>query len=116
MRRSVAEALRHRPLFFEPVPSPARSSAERRARDLDAIAQLVGSVERIDTLDVPDLVDENHEGRPYYRSIESRQFARSLQERTGREVVVNKVVAHLPSASALRSWAEETVGSGLKHL
>lgn len=113
--RTLIEALPHHPLFFEPVPPAVRLSSPRLEERIEAIAKVVAAVPRVDALDVPELVDENHEGRPYYRSGDSREFATVLGRRTGREIVVNKVVAHLPSTEALVRWTEETVARGIHH-
>jgi 5,10-methylenetetrahydrofolate reductase len=79
------------------------------------IVRLLGAVPRLDAIDVPELIDENHDGRPYYRSGDTRGFAKRLADQVQRDVVVNKVVAHLPSAEAVGTWAEETIGRGLRH-
>jgi 5,10-methylenetetrahydrofolate reductase len=115
MARALREALHDLPLFFEPVPPTARSPATRAAAIVEAVAALVAGVPRVDALDIPELVDENHEGRPLYRSADPRAFARTVSERAGREVVVNKVVAHLTSGAEVAQWAEETVGLGIRH-
>jgi 5,10-methylenetetrahydrofolate reductase len=116
MHRRFVDALAHRPLLFEPVPPSARASAEKAQALLEELARLVGTVERVDAVDVPELVDENHDGRPYYRSGDIRAFAHGISERTGCEAIVNKVVAHMPSADALAEWARETVGRGVPHV
>lgn len=116
MPRALRDALRDVPLFFEPVPPTARAPPARAAAAVEAVADLVAAVPRIDALDVPELVDENHEGRPLYRSADPRVFARTLAERTGREAVVNKVVAHLADAAEVERWARETVAAGLRHV
>jgi 5,10-methylenetetrahydrofolate reductase len=116
MHRRFREALARRPLLFEPVPPSARASPEKSLALLEELARLVGRVERVDAIDVPELVDENHDGRPYYRSGDIRGFAHGLSERTGCEAIVNKVVAHLPSADALAEWARETVERGVPHV
>jgi 5,10-methylenetetrahydrofolate reductase len=116
MARALAYALGNVPLFFEPVPPTARGSPARAAATVEALVALVAAVPRIDALDIPELVDENHEGRPLYRSADPRSFARTVAERTGREAVVNKVVAHLPSGAAVERWAQETVELGLRHV
>lgn len=115
MVRSLSEALRSSPLLFEPVPPPARTPAHRVEERTAALARLVESVPRVDGLDIPELVDENHEGQPHYRSGDLRAYARALAERTGREVILNKVVAYVPDAAALERWARETVEAGLRH-
>jgi 5,10-methylenetetrahydrofolate reductase len=113
MPRPLVDALRSSPLFFEPVPPPARTPAHRAEERATALVRLIGSVARVDAIDIPELVDENHEGRPYYRSGDVRVFGRAVAEQTGREVIVNKVVAHLQSVAALEGWAEETVKAGV---
>ncbi|MCI4339555.1 MAG: hypothetical protein L3J68_04405 [Thermoplasmata archaeon] len=116
MVRPLAEALRGTPLFFEPVPPSSRAKPTRAAAEVDAVVELVRSIPRIDALDVPELVDENHEGRPLYRTADPREYGRVLAERTGREAVVNKVVAHLENPEAIERWAAETVRMGIRHV
>jgi len=115
MVRPLSEALRASPLLFEPVPSPARTPAHRVEERTAAVARLIENVPRVDAIDIPELVDENHEGQPHYRSGDLPAYARTLTERTGREVILNKVVAHLADAKALERWAQETVERGIRH-
>ena len=114
--RPLADALRDTPLFFEPVPPSSRAKPARASAEIEAVIALVRANARIDALDIPELVDENHEGRPLYRTADPREYGRVLAERTGREVVVNKVVAHLESPEAIERWASETVRMGLRHV
>jgi 5,10-methylenetetrahydrofolate reductase len=116
MGRPLREALRDTPLFFEPVPPSSRAKAARAAAEVEGVVALVNANPRIDALDVPELVDENHEGRPLYRTEDPRHYGRVLAERTGREVVVNKVVAHLENPEAIERWATETVRMGIRHV
>lgn len=113
MPHSLAKELRSRPLFFEPVPPPARSTGPRIEAMASALADILRRTPRVCALDVPELVDENHDGRPYYRSIDPRAFARDVAGRCGVHAIVNKVVAHLEHADAVRAWAEETVRRGI---
>ncbi len=115
-RTPLADALGHRPLFFEPAPPSGRTSEARAAQRIAEVAATVASVPRVDALDIPDLVDENHEGRPYYRSLDPRTFGRAVGDRAGREVVINKVVAHLEDRSALETWVKATLAQGLRHV
>ena len=113
MTRSLREALSARPLLFEPVPPTARSTPARARAHQDELVQRLGAVDRLDAFDIPELVDENHDGRPYYRSGDTRPFARALAGRLGRPVLVNKVVAHLAGAGELQRWSEETLAQGI---
>jgi len=116
MGRAFGTALRDRPLVFEPVPPGARASPARSEAHLRELVDLVQGLPRIDAVNIPELVDENHDGRPYYRSGDPRRFARELVDRTGAEIIVNKVVAHMASGRALETWARETIDRGIRHL
>ncbi|MCI4345073.1 MAG: hypothetical protein L3J87_05565, partial [Thermoplasmata archaeon] len=115
MRRTFAEALAERPLFFEPLPPSARSPPARIQSLVEEEVRLLAAVPRLDAVDVPELVDENHEGRPYYRSLNPPEFARTVGERAGCEAVVNKVVAHLTNTVALAAWTRTTIDQGVKN-
>jgi 5,10-methylenetetrahydrofolate reductase len=114
-RRPLAVALRSDPLLFAPVPPPARIPAVRAEARLAEIADLLAQVPRVDAINVPELVEENHDGRPRYRAGDPRGFAREVAGRTGAEAIINKVVAHVPDPESLRAWARETVGLGIRH-
>ncbi len=115
MPRNLKAALHSVPLLFEPVPPSARTAPGRAAQIVDEATRLISGVARIDALDIPELVDENHEGRPYYRSGDPRAFAQALSQRTGRDAIVNKVVAHL-TPGALEEWIAETLTGGVRHV
>ena len=115
MSRPFTQALRASPLFFEPVPPSARISPDRVEHQTAAVVDVIRSLPRVDAINIPELVDENHEGKPYYRSGDVRGYAHHIAQRTGRAVVVNKVVAHLPDAEALARWCEESITMGITH-
>ncbi len=114
MGRSFDEALSDRPLFFEPVPPPARTNPARAQEQFAALRDLLAALPRIDAVNVPELAEENHDGRPRYRTEDPRLFARRIREATGREVLVNKIVAHLAGAAAMEEWARATVDAGVR--
>ncbi|HZY69889.1 MAG TPA: hypothetical protein VFF67_02780 [Thermoplasmata archaeon] len=116
MPRPFAPALRDHPLFFEPLPPSARATPARRAEQLEAVVRLLRAEPAVDAVDVPELVDENHEGRPFYRSADPTQFARSIAQETGCTAIVNRVVAHVPSAEAVAEWVRGTIGQGVRHV
>ena len=116
MSRTFEEALARAPVFFEPVPPSLRTRPDRVDAYFQELATRLQTIDALDAIDVPELIDENHEGRPYYRTADPRLIANQLTERVHRPVVVNKVVAHLPSASALVDWARETVAGGIRYV
>jgi 5,10-methylenetetrahydrofolate reductase len=113
MRRPLSNALADRPLFFEATPPAARAPARRGQEHFEKVAELVRGLPRVDLIDVPELVDENHEGRPFYRSGDIRDYAGALQTATACPLAINKVVAHLDSPPALEAWARETAARGI---
>jgi 5,10-methylenetetrahydrofolate reductase len=116
MSRSFEAALTSAPVFFEPVPPSVRTRTDRVEAYLKELTTRLGDVESLDAIDVPELIDENHDGRPYYRSVDPRQLGRQLAASLQRPVVVNKVVAHLASEKALVDWARETTEQGIRHV
>jgi 5,10-methylenetetrahydrofolate reductase len=112
---SFGPTLRSLPLLFEPVPPPARTSAARFEERVLRVAEIIGDPALVDGINVPELIDENHDGHPYYRSSDPRAFAQAIAAHRPVELAVNKVVAHTRSVD-LERWAAETVASGVRHL
>ncbi|MCI4352292.1 MAG: hypothetical protein L3K14_02750 [Thermoplasmata archaeon] len=116
MARTFEVALTRAPVFFEPVPPSLRTRPDRVDAYFEELANRLRSIDALDAIDVPELIDENHDGRPYYRTADPRQIGRQLADRVQRTVVVNKVVAHLSSEAALADWARETLAAGIRHV
>ncbi len=114
--RPLHQALRHHPLLFAPVLPPVRSPAHRIADRVAETARLLRDEPRIDAVYVPELVEENHEGRPRFRSYDPREYVLHVTSRTGHPGIVTKVVVHFPGTETLREWAERTVRMGIHHV
>ncbi|MCI4364636.1 MAG: hypothetical protein L3K10_01020 [Thermoplasmata archaeon] len=112
VRRSLRASLLDHPLFFAPVLPSLRSPAHRIAERVDETARLLLHIPRVDAIYVPELVEENHEGRPRYRTYDPREYVVHLTSRTGYPGIVTKVVAHFETVTALRDWTERTVRMG----
>jgi 5,10-methylenetetrahydrofolate reductase len=114
MSRTFEAALSRAPVFFEPVPPSLRTRPDRVDAYFHDLATRLKSLESLDAIDIPELIDENHDGRPYYRTADPRDIGRRIAEQTGRPVVVNKVVAHLASEAALVEWTRHTLEGGIR--
>ncbi|HXQ49202.1 MAG TPA: hypothetical protein VN842_05460 [Thermoplasmata archaeon] len=114
--RPLRESLLDHPLLFAPVLPSLRSPAHRIAERVDETARLLLNVPRVDAVYVPELVEENHEGRPRYRSYDPGEYVIHVTSRTGHPGIVTKVVAHVESLSALRDWAERSVRRGVRNV
>src|SRR5712692_8002438 len=96
MRRPFREALSSTPVVLEIVPPGRR------------VRESVRSLENLDAVNIPEVLEENHTGQPFYRDLDPRDFAALLGE-LAVDPIVNKVVAHVPSESVLRRWVRESL-------
>jgi 5,10-methylenetetrahydrofolate reductase len=116
MRRRFASALRDRPLLFEPVPPSARTSPERVTNYVQHVGAMLLEHPRVDAFVAPELVSENHNGEPHYRSGDVLHFASRVTEDSGCESVVNKVVAHVRSTAELETWCRKALATGVRNV
>jgi hypothetical protein len=113
VRRPFREVLRHSPLLAAPVVPPLRAPGHRIVERVGETVALLGAVPRVDAVYVPELLDENHEGRPRFRTYEPREYALHVMSRTGLPGIVTKVVAHLPNPRALETWVDRSLRDGI---
>src|SRR5580658_5038012 len=106
------KALLRGALVFEPRPSMAKT-AESAQSKATQISEQLRDVSRLDAINLPEIVRENHEGKPKYSSIFDREYARGIATSTGKEPVINKVVAQLKTYADFRAWLIETQSMGI---
>ena len=111
MRRPFRDCLRSTPVVLEIVP-PSRRASERSVASLaQRVQAAVVSVPHLDGLNLPQVIDENHIGQPFFRDMDPRDFASRLGHDFPVDPIVNMVVAHVPSAAAFRRWIKESLGT-----
>lgn len=115
-RRTLARALAHRPLLFEPVPPSSRTPADKVDAYVHRVVTLLEAHPRVDAFVVPELVSENHNGEPMYRSGDVRRFASVVSKASGCEAILNRVVAHDRSIPALEEWTRRTLAEGIRNV
>lgn len=109
MRRPFRESLRSSPVVLEVVP-PSRRASEKTVHAFAArVREAVRSLQNLDALNIPEVLDENHEGHPFYRDMDPRDFAALLGDDLAVDPIANKVVAHVPSVASLRRWIRESL-------
>lgn len=117
MSQILRDVIRKRPIFFEAIPPPRRASPAFLEDHLTRLVENLRLLPRLSAVNIPEIVDENHLGRPFYRTHDPRAFSRMVRDRIDVEVVVNKVVVHLPSHGEFLRWTKETVTEyGLRNL
>jgi len=95
-------------IMLEVVPPSKRASPDAVGSSVEKISSEVNKLKCISCINIPEVIEENHVGVPYYRNIDTRIFGKSLLEKTGRKIIVNKVIAHLPKPR-FETWVKETV-------
>ncbi len=111
-----ADRLEDFPILFEVVP-PHRRASEASVRKLVArVQELARNAPHIDGINVPEILDENHAGMPFYRNMDPRRFAKLLGEDLPVEPIVNKVVVHVAGSAGFDGWLKESLyGYGLRN-
>ena len=122
---SFSSSLKRRPLIFTALPlrdnrtgdsahdEKILSNLESRKKDL---AGELKNFTRLNAVSVPELVEENHEGKPRYNSIYTRSLSRGTADLIGKDAIINKVVVHMETYEKFVEWMTETYSLGLKNM
>jgi 5,10-methylenetetrahydrofolate reductase len=122
---SFSDLLLKRPLLFTVVPLRDNLTGDPKhddkilknvsLRKSDMVSSL-HSITRLNAVNVPELVEENHEGKPRYNSVYTRMLAKSIASALGIDAIVNKVVVHLPGYGEFMNWLKETTENGIRNI
>jgi 5,10-methylenetetrahydrofolate reductase len=82
----------------------------------EELAIALNSFSRLNAISVPELVEENHEGKPRYNSIYTRALARGTADILHIDALVNKVVAHIENYENFVEWIKETHTLGISNM
>jgi len=73
------------------------------------VQDAVASIPHLDALNIPEVLDENHAGLPFYRNLGPREFAKRLNPGSRVEPIVNKVVVHAQGKDDLTAWLQGAI-------
>ena len=96
-------------IIFEVIPSTKTSSESYTKKTIDRIANVLDELKNVSILNIPEIVEENHIGQPYYRNIDSREFGAMLRERCNKTIMVNTVVVHHSSKNDFEQWLDDSI-------
>src|SRR3990172_6193354 len=113
---AFADRLKSVPLVLEVVPPHRRASAKVLEGFADRVRNAVRVIPTLDALNLPEVIDENHVGRPFYRNLDPRRCVDMVNHDLPVETIVNKVVVHLETAAAVESWLRESLGEGFRNV
>ncbi len=102
-------------LLFEIVPPSKVSSDKHKEKVLQRVATAVSQIEKVDFINIPEIIDENRLGQPYYRNVPVEEFGEKTRDLTKKEVILNKVVVHCNGMSNFSEWLDSAVSSGFKN-
>ena len=95
----LSRLLDRKPLIFTALPlRNSRTGDPERDRKIlrnlnarkEELARELTGIKRLNAVSVPELVEENHEGKPRYNSVYTRALSRGTADLLGRDAIVNK--------------------------
>lgn len=102
-------------VMVELVPPSRRASLSAVDQTVQRMARLIGALPRVDFLNVPEIINENHAGVPFYEKIDAVQFASALSSQVRVPAVVNKVTVHMPQAE-FDAWLTHALDVGIRNV
>src|SRR5947209_18035341 len=105
MPRPFREALASTPVVLEIVPPGRRVSEKAVNTFVERVRDSVRSLENLDAVNIPEVLEENHAGQPFYRDLDPRDFA-ALLGHLGGDPIVNQGRAQIPSESGSPTWSQ----------
>ncbi len=98
-------------ILFEVVPPSRAATDDYKQKILETISSALTSVDSVELINIPEIVEENRKGEPHFRNESSCCFARQLREKTGKQVIVNKAVVHCKGTSDFLRWLDHATNS-----
>src|SRR5947199_10770391 len=113
MRRAFRKSLSATTLVLESVPPSRRASEKAISALVDRVRDAVRTLGNLDGLNLPQVLEENHQGQPFLRNLDPRDFAERLGDDLGVDPIVNNVVAHAQYLDCFRRWVKADIEDGL---
>ena len=95
-------------IMFEVIPYAKVSSHAYKEKVLNEVSATLNELKIVKMVNIPDFVEENHIGLPYYKNVGARDFGSLLRERCKKDIMVNTVVVHY-GKERFEQWLDETI-------
>lgn len=95
--------------MLEVKPPVRQARKETVAKAVKEIGAALEEINGVDFIDIPEIIEENYEGRPLYRNMATSEFGALLSEITNANIVINKVTAHFFSEKKFEAWLGEKI-------
>ena len=96
-------------ILFEVLPPSKSASEDYVQKFLDRIINTINEMKDVIAINIPNIVEENHVGLPYYRNIDNRKFGVALREHCRKDVILNNVVVHFNPKEKFEEWLHESI-------
>lgn len=96
--------------ILEVVPPSKMTSRKYQDKVIDKLASAINGMSGVEALNVPEILDENRLGQPFFKNVDACYFGRELYRRTGKKIIINKVVVQCPGTEGFKRWLHETIG------
>lgn len=101
-------------IIFEAIPYAKTVSESYANKFIDKISDVIKE-SPISMINIPEIVEENHIGLPYYRNMDNMQFGLRLREKCQKEIILNTVVVHHKSKDSFERWLDEIMSCGIRN-
>jgi len=101
--------LKGRHILLEVTPPSRKAAMPAVSKAIGHVSKAVRELGRVDAINLPEIVEENNAGAPFYRNMDPRDFGVLLRAVTGKRMVVNKVAVHFKDEAEFDSWLRHTL-------
>ncbi len=104
-------------LMLEVVPPSRRASPSKTKESAMQIAELARTIGGVECIDIPEIVEENYQGVPLYKHLDTREFCLMLKGSCAAACMPNKITVYLKSKADLEAWLRESISRyGIKNV
>jgi len=101
-------------IIVEVIP-PSRSMSESYINKItDRIVNVINEMNGVSAVNIPEIVEENHLGLPYYKNFDNRKFGLLIREKCKKDLIINTVVVYKPKDEFGR-WIDESMSYGINN-
>ena len=103
-------------IIFEVIPYSKFASEASAEKFMDRMINAVEEMKNVSAINIPNIVEENHLGLPYYRNFDNRKFGAILRENCQKDIILNNVVVHFNPKEKFEEWLHESMnGYGIEN-
>lgn len=98
------------------VPS-RRSNPKNAQKSIDLIvSKIKENSDYINFINAPEIIEENFEGKPFYKSVDVVSLGHKLNQSTGKEIIINSVVGHFKNKDKFIDYLKNTKKTGIQNI